>query len=81
LEAQQLELINPVRLPKKGSQCYELLMALQAGQRLTTMDAYEKFRITTISQRMGELRRKYGWPIKSRDLEVGPRTVVSEYWL
>lgn len=77
----QLELINPCRVPKRGSQAYELLCAMQAGDRLTTMDAFRRFGITTISQRIGELKRKYGWPILSRDLPVGPRTIVSEYWM
>lgn len=78
----QLDLLEPrTRLPEQGSQCYELLMALQAGEKLTTMEAFEKFGITTISQRMGELRRKYGWPIKREAKKVGPRTYVAEYRL
>ncbi len=81
MEAQQLELINPCRVPERGSQCYELLIAMQAGDRLTTMEAFSRFGITTISQRVGELKRKYGWPIKTKAKQVGPRTYVAEYWL
>lgn len=69
------------RLPEKHSQCYELLMAFKNGERLTTMEAFKRFGITTISQRVGELKRKYGWPIQSRMIEVRPRTYVAEYWL
>lgn len=78
----QLDLLEPrTKVPEHGSQCYELLMALQAGERLTTMEAFARFGITTISQRMGELRRKYGWPIKSDAKRVGPKTWVAEYRL
>lgn len=78
----QLDLLEPrCKVPKHGSQCYELLVALQNGDRLTTLEAFARFRITTISQRMGDLRRKYGWPIKSVDKEISPTTTVSEYFL
>lgn len=77
----ELQLEPLCKVPAKGSQCWELLMALKAGDRLTTLEAFERFRITTISQRMGELRRKYGWPIQSVDKEIGPKTTVSEYFL
>lgn len=77
----QLDLLSPVRVPERGSQCYELLMALKAGDRLTTMEAFKRFGITTISQRVGELKRKYGWPIQSTTRQVGPKTYVAEYWL
>lgn len=32
-------------------------------------------------QRIGELKRQYGWPINSKALKVGPKTYVAEYWL
>lgn len=78
----QLDLLEPrCKVPARGSQCWELLMALKAGERLTTIEAFERFRITTISQRMGDLRMKYGWPIKSIDKKISPTTTVSEYFL
>lgn len=77
----QLDLLSPVRVPERGSQCWELLMAFQAGEKLTTMEAFARFGITTISQRVGDLKRKYGWPIKSAAKKVGPKTYVAEYWL
>jgi hypothetical protein len=78
----QMDLLEPrCKLPDRGSQCYELLMAFKSGYRLTTMEAFKMFGITTISQRVGELKRDYGWPIRSRMIKVGPRTYVCEYWL
>ena len=72
---------TPCKLPEHGSQCWELLMAFQRGERLTTMDAFSKYGITTISQRVGELKRKYGWPIKTQSKQVRDKTYVAEYWL
>lgn len=69
------------RIPPKGSQCYELLMAMQQGARLTVKLALERHGVYALSQRIGELKREYGWPIRSRTIEVGPRSHVSEYWL
>lgn len=77
----ELQLEPRHKVPKRGSQCWELLMAFEKGERLTTMEAFARFRITTISQRVGELKRKYGWPIKSQEKKIGPNTTVSEYWL
>jgi hypothetical protein len=77
----ELNLEPRTRLPERGSQCYELLMAFKRGERLTTIEAFARFGITTISQRCGELKRKYGWPIQSRMRPVRPGTYVAEYWL
>lgn len=72
----QLDLIVECRLPERGTQAYELLMALQRGARLTVGKALMEHGVYALSQRMGELRREYGWPIQSRF--VGK---VKEYWL
>lgn len=69
------------KVPPRGTQAYKLLMAMQDGVRLTVKVALEKYGVYALSQRCGDLRRKYGWPIKSRTVEVRPRTFVSEYWL
>ena len=76
----QLELIAECRLPERGTQCYELLMAMRQGVRLTVAKALTQYGVYALSQRVGELKRKYGWPIKSRTVNVGSAT-VSEYWL
>ena len=76
----QLDLLAPVRAPQRGTQHYEILIYLQAGGRLTVKKALLELGVYALSQRVGELK-KAGWPIQSRELQVGPRTKVSEYWL
>lgn len=66
---------NP--MPTVGSQAHTLLLAFRRGERLTTMEAFSRYRITTISQRCGELRR-LGWPIK--DETVDGKT-YKRYWM
>lgn len=56
-------------------------MAMQAGVRLTVKIALEQYGVYALSQRIGDLRRKYGWPVLSKTVVVGPRTHVSEYYL
>jgi hypothetical protein len=75
----QLELM-PVRLPNRGTQHYELLMAMQAGHRLTVAKALTEYGVYALSQRVGDLR-KLGWPIMSRTVETHGGARVSEYWL
>lgn len=75
-EVTQLDLIAECRMPDRGTQAYELLMVLQRGARLTVGKALMEHGVYALSQRMGELRREYGWPIQSRF--VGK---VKEYWL
>ena len=77
----QLELLNPCRVPYRGSQCYELLEAMLDGKRLTVAKALTEHACYALSQRMGELRRKYGWPIQRRMIEIRPGTRVAEYSL
>jgi len=71
-----MELLAPCRMPERGTQCYELLMAMQFGVRLTVAKALNEYGVYALSQRIGELRREYGWPIESRF--VGK---VKEYWI
>lgn len=77
----QADLFPACRVPERGTQAYELLMAMQAGVRLTVKLALERHGVYALSQRIGELKREYGWPIQSRTISVGPRTRVAEYWL
>lgn len=72
----QLPLITETRIPDRGTQCYELLMALQQGVHLTVAKALMEHGVYALSQRMGDLRREYGWPIKSRFAGK-----CKEYWL
>lgn len=77
----QLDLLSPVRVPERGTQCYELLMAYQRGERLTVLTALQKYGVYALSQRNGDLRTRYGWPIKSTTVETAGGAKVSEYWL
>jgi len=75
--------IEPIecRVPTKGTQAYEILMYLDQGGRLTVAKALQELGVYALSQRIGELKRTYGWPIKSRALKVGPKTYVAEYFM
>lgn len=69
------------KIPPRESQCYTLLMAFKRGERLTTLPAALKYGVMALSQRCGELRRKYGWPVMSRTVRTENGADVSEYWL
>ena len=77
----QLELVPACRVPAPESQCYSILLYLQRGGRLTVAKAMSELGVYALSQRVGELKRTYGWPVRSRALKVGPKTYVAEYWL
>lgn len=79
----QLDLLEPrCRVPEnRYGQLFDLLMAFERGERLTVKIAMEKYGVYALSQRVGDLKRDYGWPIVSRMIEVRPGTRVSEYWL
>jgi len=77
----QLELTVEARIPPRGSQCYELLMAMQNGTRLTVKIALDRYGVYALSQRIGDLKYRYGWSnIRSRMITVGTAR-VSEYWI
>ena len=46
----QLDLIAPCRVPERGTQCYELLMAMQRGARLTVAKAITEHGVYALSQ-------------------------------
>jgi hypothetical protein len=71
----QLELVAECVLPDRGTQNYQLLMAMKAGARLTVAKALTEHHVYALSQRCGELR-EMGWPIRSQ--YVGK---FKEYWL
>lgn len=77
----QLDLIPVCRAPSEGTQCYKLLHAMQCGERLTELSVTLKYNITAASQRIGDLRNKFGWPIKSRFIETAAGAHIKEYWL
>lgn len=77
----QLALMTECRVPPKGTQHYTLLTALQRGERLTVAKALASYSVYALSQRMGDLRNEYGWPIQSRFIETAGGARVKEYWI
>lgn len=76
----QLDLMPHCKLPSKGTMTWELLMALKNGQKLTPLDALNKYACLSLSQRIGELKRA-GWPICSEMVEVNSGKRVACYWM
>lgn len=80
MEAEQLELLNPCRLPDRGTQCYELLMAMKSGARLTIWNAMQEHACGALHQRMKDLR-DMGWPIRRQIVKTAGGAKVAEFWL
>ncbi len=63
----------------KNSQCDQIIRYLSKGRALTTFAAFLRFGITTLSQRVGELKRRR-WPIESKTVTIG-KARVSKYFI
>lgn len=74
----QLDLI--CRAPQRGTMTWELLAALQNGERLTPLIALQKYACLSLSQRIGELKRQ-GWPILTRSVPLPSGKFCAEYWM
>lgn len=59
----------------------ELLAHLMTGNRITVLKALNEFGVYSLSQRLGELRRINGVPIKSRFITTATGKRIKEYWL
>ena len=70
----------PCRIPETG-QCRTLLLAMQRGERLRPLEAALSYGVMALSQRIGSLKRDYGWPIKSRMVSTESGKRIAEYWL
>lgn len=68
-------------IPAQNSQCYELLTAMFDGKKFTVLNALKDKQVFALSQRCGELRRKYRWPVKDKWIEVKSGKRVKMYWL
>jgi hypothetical protein len=75
----QLDLLAPCRVPERGTQCYELLMAMQQGKRLTIWNAMMEHHCGALHQRMNDLK-DLGWPIQRQLIKVNGKQ-VAEFWL
>ena len=76
---------NVIRPAPKGknakpTQAKRILRYLQAGHRLTPMDALEQFGCFRLAARIHELRRE-GWAIEERTVETRGGKRVAEYSL
>ena len=62
------------------TQLETLAEAFDAGERLTVAVALDKYGIYALSQRCGELDRKWGYPVDSRTISTPTGKHVSEYF-
>lgn len=62
------------------TQLETLADALDRGERLTVAVALERYGVYALSQRMGELARKWGYPVQSRTIETPTGKHISEYF-
>jgi hypothetical protein len=65
---------------RKPTQAGKILAHLRAGNRLTALDALERFQCFRLAARVHELRRE-GWAIEERMVETGSGKRVAEYSL
>lgn len=63
-----------------ATQCETLLEALKRGERLTVLDALNRFGVMALSQRIGSLKRE-GHPIESQMIRVPSGKRVACYWM
>ena len=68
-------------IPTQGSQCYELLTSMFDGKKFTVLTALDDLGIYALSQRCGELKNKYHWPIKADWKQLPSGKKVMEYSL
>lgn len=69
-----------IRVHEKHTQCGKLLRHFKRHGRLTTLQATLNLKITTLSQRCGELRRM-GWPVSGKWLTLLSGARVKSYGL
>ena len=62
------------------TQLEQLAEAFDRGERLTVATALDRYGIYALSQRCGELWRKWGYPVDSRTVETPTGKHVSEYF-
>jgi hypothetical protein len=68
-------------IPAQNSQCYELLKSFFDGKKFTVLKALDKHGIYALSQRCGELKNKYRWPVKAHWKTLSNGKKVKEYSL
>lgn len=73
--------MKPTMPPVESRQLRALLEALLRGERLSVLTALDKYGIYALSQRVGELTNKYGWPVKKDWLKLPSKKTVKVYSL
>jgi len=71
---------GPAETNRRPSQAGRILAYLRAGNRLTPLEALERFQCFRLAARIHELRRE-GWDICERAVETRGGKRVAEYWL
>ena len=61
------------------TQLQTLADAFDRNERLTVAIALEKYGIYALSQRCGELERKWGYPIDSKFVKLPNGKIIKEY--
>jgi hypothetical protein len=64
-----------VRVPEAGTQCGDLLRAMQRGERLTIWNAMTEYGCGALHQRINELR-SMGWPVQRREIVTNGKRVA-----
>ena len=59
LETRALKL--KAKIPTQGSDAYNMLVALNRGERISMLQGPSKFQTVAVSQRISDLRNKFGW--------------------
>ena len=67
--------------PPEAKQCRALLNAFLAGEKLSVLTALDKYGVYALSQRVGELRNTYKWPIEDGWLKLPSGKRVKSYWI
>ena len=62
------------------TQLEQLAEAFDRGERLTVAVALDKYGIYALSQRCGELWRKWNYPVDSRMIETPTGKHIKEYY-
>ncbi len=68
------------REPKRGTQAYELLVAMLNGKRLTIWNAMQEHFCGALHQRIKDLR-ELGWPVQRRTIKTPAGATVAEFWI
>lgn len=71
---------GPAETNRRVTQASRILAHLRAGNRLTPLDALERFGCFRLAARIHELRRE-GWDISERAVETASGKRVAEYSL